>query len=207
MNNIFEEINDRKSTLAERVPQVMRQIEQAFAPAQPTFTAKLQRIMADSGSRRNKVIKIQALAAEVRAFSDPYTACRKGCNACCTQRVMMSQTEANAIAYKIGRQAVQLRPGYKMQDIHAYGEDKPCTFLVDGACSIYEHRPVVCRNQVNLDIDPLLCGFENWELHKAEDPRFTPIPMLGLGPIMTAYQQLASQDQAGDIRDFFPPTP
>lgn len=118
----------------------------------------------------------------------------------------MSQTEADAISHKIAKQAVQLSSGYVLPEIHEFGKDTPCTFLKDGACSIYENRPFMCRNMVNLDVDPLLCGFENWDLDRTKDSRFTGIPMLGAGPLMEAYQKLASQDKVGDIRDFFPPS-
>ncbi len=32
-----------------------------------------------------------------------------------------------------------------------------CPFLRDSACSIYAHRPTVCRTLLNLDDDALLC--------------------------------------------------
>jgi Fe-S-cluster containining protein len=34
----------------------------------------------------------------------------------------------------------------------------PCTFLGDdGACTIYEHRPIKCRTHFTLADDPALC--------------------------------------------------
>lgn len=205
MSDILDQINERKASMEERKLSIVGQIERDFAPLKQGVEKKLAHILADNGSRRNKVIKLQELVSEVRAVADQYVACKQGCSACCYTRVMMSQTEADAIGHKIGRPAVQLRPSYVLPDMDAYGKNTPCTFLENNACSIYEHRPFVCRNQVNWDVDSLLCGFENWELGKAKDPRFSPIPLLGAGPLMTAYQQLAGQDRVGDIRDFFPP--
>lgn len=207
MEDIFARIDARKAALKERVPAVTRQIDQAFAPSEPALAAKLQRVFADGGSRRNKIVRIQALVSEVRSYASEHAACKQGCSACCKQRVMMSQTEADAIGHAIGRPAVQLRLDYVPPRIHDFGRDTPCTFLVDDACSIYEHRPFVCRNYVSLDLDPLLCGFENWDLDKAGDKRFTPVPHLDPGPLLAAYRKVAGQDRIGDIRAFFPPGP
>lgn len=204
MDDIAEKINARKKSLEVRMPGVLIQIEKALAPRLPVFSTKLEQVLVGTNSRRSKVNKIQELISEVSAVAGEYIACKKGCSACCTQRVTVSQTEADAIAYKIGTTAVQLRPGYVLPDIHNFGVDTPCTFLVEHSCSIYEYRPFACRNQVNLDIDPLLCGFENWELEKAKDQRSTPIPMLGLGPLQEAYKKVSGQDLVGDIRVFFP---
>lgn len=116
----------------------------------------------------------------------------------------MSQTEADAIGYKIGRMPVQLRSNYILPEIDSFGPEMPCTFLSNNACTIYEDRPFACRNLINLDIDPLLCGFENWELSRAKDTRSTGIQMLGAGPLAQAYSTLSGRDQIGDIRAFFP---
>lgn len=117
---------------------------------------------------------------------------------------MISQTEADTIAHNIKRKAVQLSPTYKLPDMDTFNAATPCNFLVDGECSIYEHRPFMCRNQVNLDRDNLLCSFENWELGKANSSMFTGIPMQDPGPLLIAYRQVSSHDIVGDIRDFFP---
>lgn len=204
MEDLPELIHARKAALRERVPEATRRIEQDFAPQEPALAAKLERVLAEGGSRRNRIVKIQALVSEVRQYAGPHAACKQGCSACCHQRVMMSQTEADAIGHRIGRPAVQLRPDYVAPTLHAFGADTPCPFLVDDACSIYEHRPFVCRNYLNLDTDALLCGFENLALAKAGDPRHTPVPHLDPGPLLAAYRQVTGQDRMGDIRAFFP---
>lgn len=201
---IYERIDQRKAAIAERMPMVMRNIEHEFSKIQPLVNSKLNQVMTENSSRRTKVIKIQELVSDVRSISNQYAACRDGCSTCCTQRVMLSQTEADAIGYKIGLPAIQLKHGYVLPETHEFGKDTPCTFLKNDRCSIYEHRPVMCRNAVNLDVDSLLCGFENWDLDKRKDKRFTGIPMLGLGPLMAAYQKTAGSDCVGDIRAFFP---
>ena len=201
---IADEINDRKKQLAVRVPEVMKKIDEAFKPLERKFTIDLQKIVSTSGSRKPKFIAIQKLTSELREITQEFTACKKGCSACCNQRVMLSQSEADAIGHSIKKPAVQLSPKYKIPDQNEFGSETPCTFLSDGACTIYDVRPFMCRNQVNLDKDNLLCGQENWDLGKSNSPKFTGVPMLGPGPVLDVYRAISGQDIVGDIRDFFP---
>jgi hypothetical protein len=206
MKPTAEEIHNRKQDSSERAKQVLREIELRFRPLQSQFDARLANALGANGSRRSKIFAIQKLSSEVRQISAPFAACGKGCSNCCYQRVMLSQTEADTIAHNIKRKAVQLSPAYKLPDIDAFDSTTPCNFLVGGECSIYEHRPFMCRNQVNLDKDNLLCSFENWELGKAKSPMHTGILMQDPGPLLAAYRQVSSRDLVGDIRDFFPAT-
>lgn len=145
-DEIVSEIHARKASLAVRIPVVMEQIEQAFAPAKSKVEARLAQAMVEPGARRGKFIKVNEILADVRAISSIHAACRAGCSACCTQRVQMSQTEADAIGYKIGRMPVQLRADYVSPEIDSFGPETPCTFLSSGACTIYDDRPFACRN-------------------------------------------------------------
>lgn len=204
MKPTAQEIDNRKQEVSERVPKVMHEIELRFEPYRRQFDQQLARALAANGSRRSKIFAIQKLSSEVRQISAPFAACKKGCSNCCYQRVMLSQTEADTIAHNINKKAVQLSPAYKLPDMEAFDSTTPCNFLVDGACSIYDHRPFMCRNQVNLDKDNLLCSFENWELGRSKSPLFTGTPMQDPGPLLVAYRQVSSRDVVGDIRDFFP---
>jgi uncharacterized protein len=204
MKPTAEEIHNRKQDVSERMPEVMRAIDLRFAPFRRQFDARLANALGANGSRRSKIFAIQRLSSEVRQISSPFAACKRGCSNCCYQRVMLSQTEADTIAHNIKRKAVQLSPAYRLPDMDAFDSTTACNFLVDGECSIYEHRPFMCRNQVNLDKDSLLCSFENWELGKANSPMYTGIPMQDPGPLLVAYRQVSSHDIIGDIRDFFP---
>jgi Fe-S-cluster containining protein len=70
-----------------------------------------------------------------------------GCTACCTssQFVHIGPDEADALAH-IPRQL--LFPAPRMPAGHVlmgYDERGHCPMLVDGACSIYAHRPRTCR--------------------------------------------------------------
>lgn len=77
-----------------------------------------------------------------------------------------------------------------------YGYHNPCTFLRDGVCSIYEHRPFACRTYVSLDADALLC-----ELIPGES---VPVPNLDMTSFQWAYVQICGGAKMADIRQYFP---
>jgi uncharacterized protein len=70
-----------------------------------------------------------------------------GCTACCTssQFVHIGPEEADTLAHIPSR---LLFPAPRMPTGHVllgYDQNGHCPMLVDGACSIYEHRPRTCR--------------------------------------------------------------
>lgn len=101
--------------------------------------------------------------------------CRSGCGACCCQMVPLSAPEAfyladlmdsfedekredlfgrfETIAHELERKKMidqLLDPEYLDDPVLAIARQyfhlqMPCPFLIDGSCSIYEHRPVACR--------------------------------------------------------------
>jgi Fe-S-cluster containining protein len=72
------------------------------------------------------------------------SACKAGCNWCCHEPLQVSPLDAVAVAaadlstpldYALdSRERTQLKRIFK-----------PCPMLVDGHCSVYAHRPVICR--------------------------------------------------------------
>lgn len=93
-------------------------------------------------------------------FKDPvvakYSACKKGCSACCHSQVSASDDEAQLLAHKIVRGEVSIDIDRLMTQADA-GNDasawyklsyqqRGCIFLdSNGGCSVYEDRPAVCR--------------------------------------------------------------
>jgi uncharacterized protein len=69
-----------------------------------------------------------------------------GCTACCTssQFVLIGEDEADALAHIPGP-LLAPAPGRPGQFVLGYDERGHCPMLVDGGCSIYEHRPTTCR--------------------------------------------------------------
>lgn len=73
---------------------------------------------------------------------------------------------------------------------------KPCTFLKEGQCSIYAHRPLVCRTLVNMDDTDVLC-----ELHPGVA---VPVPYANSTRLQSAMALLHLEDTWADIREWFP---
>ena len=200
-----EELEARRIPSQQRAAYVNQMVAQAFAPHQNTFQQRVQAVVSDNSSSKTKMYKLQQIMSDVRVFSAPYSACKAGCSNCCHMRVLISQTEANAIGEAVGVKAAQLPLGTPVKEEDDFGRNTPCTFLSADKCSIYANRPVQCRNYINIDVDPLLCSYENWDLAKKRDPASVGIPMLGAAPIMSAYQMVSNgkAEVYNDIRKFF----
>lgn len=93
-------------------------------------------------------------------------ACRQGCSHCCHQTVGVTPLEAFAIVAHLvssrsdGELTVlqaaleeRVRETRGLTAAEQYSPRFPCVFLVDGGCSIYEARPLVCRGMNSLDAD------------------------------------------------------
>lgn len=108
-------------------------------------------------------------------------------------------SEAKLIAKAIGRRLAEPDEPLNIETIA--GRRKffgvPCSFLVDGKCSIYVHRPLVCRTLVNLDSVDTLC-----RLVPGVD---VPVPYLQAVEMQGYFAYLTQDEQYADIREWFPP--
>lgn len=80
--------------------------------------------------------------------------CRLGCDVCCHTDISVSQIESQLIEEwfhaledekKESLKELWSRPQPKGKGYHNE-EARPCAFLYEGKCSIYEARPVICRS-------------------------------------------------------------
>lgn len=97
-----------------------------------------------STAARARVIRIATETAEALA---PIAACHQGCSHCCHQGLLIYEHEAVLLAEVSGREMVG-QPWRRRQEVDVDIESsigKPCPFLVDHSCSVYEHRPLPCR--------------------------------------------------------------
>lgn len=93
-------------------------------------------------------------------------ACKKGCSHCCTLRVEVFGFEVIAIAKHIHEKfseseiaaiAQKLKDaGANAKGLSAEEHFVPCALLSDGACSIYEVRPAMCRKFSSLSYEACL---------------------------------------------------
>jgi len=142
-----------------------------------------------------KVMWLQRAADQLAGAFLPYSACKRGCAHCCHIPVKISENEAREMGKAIGRKPVPF-------ELHAplsiSGYENPCPFLADGACSVYEARPALCRTHMNLDQDELLCRL---------DPNGVSIPVPYLDTrlfVIYAFETGGNPSRWGDLRQWFP---
>jgi len=102
----------------------------------------IDEIIAEDMAKPEKFLNVKSIA------------CKKGCNFCCYQDVCISREEAilllkhsKEIKLKLPWKRIKDRAGGKKLPY----EETACPFLVDGACSVYEYRPITCRKAFVLD--------------------------------------------------------
>jgi hypothetical protein len=89
---------------------------------------------------------LAAMQRALRGEIDASVPC-DGCTACCTasQFVHIGPDETDTLAH-IPRALLFPAPGLPQGNVlMGYDEHGSCPMLVDGTCSIYEHRPRTCR--------------------------------------------------------------
>lgn len=145
-----------------------------------------------------KLRRVRHLAAEFSDQLTPYAACKNGCSHCCNKSVQVAKSEAKLIALCIGTPLAKLvmthRAGDKME--RTSYQDKPCTFLENGKCSIYKHRPLVCRMLVNMDNEERLC--------KLIPNVSVPVPYINSSIFQMFYADLLGKNNLADVREWFP---
>lgn len=124
-------------------------------------------------------------------------ACAKGCSPCCVSKVVVVAPEVMRVAAHLRR---TLDPealaalADRVREAHARTQGLtraeravagvPCPLLVDGACSVHEVRPLLCRGWTSLDAAACAAHFA--------DPEGAPVP-----PAHAPGYELASAVLAG----------
>ena len=144
--------------------------------------------------------ELYKIADEMMAFVQGHVACKRGCAHCCHIGVPLSPIEADMLASDIGRKPKNVKVRDQLSAVtyaesFSYGYTRPCTFLVDGACSIYEHRPLTCRVHYNVDDDEMLC--------RLDESMPIPVPYLDVSNFKAIYLAITGT-KCADIREFFP---
>ena len=214
--NVAERWQEIETT--ERIAHV---VEVVNAEAKPLRVEQTKRINMVAGNPAISTgAKIRALwecVDEIGRVAAPRSACRRGCSHCCHTPVLMPEQEAELIGRKIGVKPRKVEGITERSAIRA-GYDNPCPFLKDNACSIYEWRPLACRQLYNMDRDALLCELVGDKASK--------VPYLNMGDYQMALalltitrREIVGRDArtglpmpvvemippaVGDIREFFP---
>jgi len=160
-----------------------------------------QQLKTMNASASAKIRRVHEMTDRIFSSAGPFIACARGCTHCCYVSVPISPAEAAYIGEHIGVAPADIRSSITRDDT-SFSYDTPCTFLHEGECTIYEHRPMTCRAHFSFDRDNYWCRHENWDKPGAA------IPKPSFTVIRDAYMAASSPSGAwpvfADIRDFFP---
>lgn len=132
----------------------------------------------DNPRRASEAAELAQTLVDTSVAAHPPTlqkiACTKGCAYCCHTFVAITPPEAFRLAEAVrgGRAAgmtadvVRARgaPLVGVRPSDRIGRKLACPLLVDGACSVYRHRPLACRQATSLDLGACLDEFEGRNL-------------------------------------------
>jgi Fe-S-cluster containining protein len=147
-----------------------------------------------------KIRRIHVAADGVYAAAAGRVACKRGCAHCCHVAVVISAAEAAYVGDRIGRAPADIRES-RLPDVKGFSGTTPCTFLRENRCTIYEHRPLACREALNFDEDEYWCRPENWSKPGAIVPKPT---VAGLRDAYRVASAAKSGTVVADIREWFP---
>ena len=194
----------------ERWPVAFERATRKIASAVPDRSAhQLIKAAQRASSASQRVVWLRRAGSAWAKPLQAVSACRAGCSHCCHIPLTISSIEADLIGRQAGIQPARPAHAVRLQDfedmdsamaaieaISTQPGPSPCPFLKNGACSVYDVRPMACRLLVNLDDDDLLCQLVPGQA--------IPVPYANSQVLKGMY--LAAQPAAAlaDIRDFFP---
>jgi Fe-S-cluster containining protein len=87
---------------------------------------------------RQLLEQVDKWTAEMIRRYQAHLMCRKGCDLCCQRKFSVSAVEAYKIASLFHELPATVQRAVRKRK-------QSCSFLVKGACSVYESRPIICR--------------------------------------------------------------
>lgn len=168
------------------------------APWLQTVHLNALKIADMNASKKVKYGHFVKLADRINAVLMKHSACQDHCARCCHIALSMPQHEADVIAQVTGRKARQLTLQLENRQEHVdRNMGKPCPFLVEDRCGIYEHRPIACRLHANLGASNFFCDTDII-------PEQTMVPNFNSKNFIMVFTKTMLPMAFGDIRDFFP---
>lgn len=151
-----------------------------------------------------KRIWLKSIGAALEKAADGIVPCAKGCSHCCNMATFVTTAEAEEIAKATGaplaKPAAATLSRTSNQVERAQYAGVPCSFLSDGGCTIYAHRPWACRVHYSVDQDDLLCKIVPGE--RIEAPSYQTQSLFLM--YLLAQPGNPLDIKMADIREFFP---
>jgi uncharacterized protein len=195
IDRLPEPVRQRIAVMEDGARQRGQRMAQALKAQAPLLNALTQRAMEPRLGAQERVKRLRALGSVWASCVAPVAACQRRCSHCCHIGVAVFASEAQVIGKELGRKPISLEAGH-VADLSSYGYGRPCHFLRDGECSIYESRPLACRIQFSLDVDPMLC-----ELIEGTT---VPVPYADRRLLEVMTSVAFSTDTLADLREWFP---
>lgn len=95
------------------------------------------------GNYRQLRAQVEGLCQRIEREQAAHLACRRGCDGCC-RHLRLFAVEAAALRAALRQQTPQRQALIRTRAAAAAASD-PCPLLADGACLLYEARPIICR--------------------------------------------------------------
>ena len=140
--------------------------------------------------------KLAHHAARLERLHAPHLACRRGCDGCCQTERTVSPVEFRALS-----DAVEGLPESTRARLAAQVDAEHCTLLLDGACAMYDERPLICRShglpmvmEGHRDVCPL--NFTDGDIGELADDEVLSVD--ALTAILIAVNQLYAQEEGED---------
>ena len=198
-------IQEQRQMESDIVQSKLRAVVEAHPWMAPKLLQQdLSKIVGENASAKSKRRKVITIATRVTDALSPYVACRIGCSDCCHMNTMIYEHEAIRLAEVTGRKMVRLayRP---INEVFAHGakfNGKPCPFLREDRCSVYEDRPLVCRTHHSLLDNPTSCNMDIPPTKQTRPPMYDPD--LLEEPYIALNVKHNPAEPWGNIAEFFP---
>lgn len=153
----------------------------------------LEKIIRIKGNSLRKLIFLYESMDEIFSYVSKHTVCERGCSHCCHGEIVVSDLEIEYL--------VKHTKAKKFKSHHNPASLDPCPFLVSDKCSIYQHRPYVCRKHVSVTNSADWC--------KPDLAFKYELPLLRLSGVDKAYAKINFKSwddfKVSDIRSIFKP--
>lgn len=123
------------------------------------------RKLSEFQTNEEKLSWVHSEVERLLSDSTKETRCLKGCHYCCFHPIALSSLEMEEIAKLASSpnlDRLQKQKNFFQNHRPIEYEARACVYLVDGECSVYEKRPLICR-LTHVSSAPENCHFENEE--------------------------------------------
>jgi Fe-S-cluster containining protein len=169
---------------------INKEVPSAIKIKEEKLPEKITRI---KGNALRKLSFLYESMEEIFSYVSKHTVCQSGCSHCCHGEIVVSDLE---IEYLLKHTKAK-----KFKSQHNPASLDPCPFLVNDKCSIYHHRPYVCRKHVSVTDSADWC--------KPDLAFKYELPLLRLSGVDEAYAKInfnsGDDFKMSDIRSIFKP--